>query len=91
MRQALDPVYTVPDPSGRDMKLNSLKTSVALKCIGLDNLITTNHRKSGKNKYDRKVTEPDVVTTRILYRVNGALGCFHTVKFSVTNFASCRM
>ena len=34
------------------------------------NLTTTNHRKSGESKYDRKVTELDVVTTRIRYHVN---------------------
>ena len=28
--QALDPVYTVPDPHGHDIKLNSSTTSVAL-------------------------------------------------------------
>ena len=53
--------------------------------IRLDNSITTNHRKSGKkvrvvksgksgkSKYDRKVTELDVVTTRIRYGVNRVL------------------
>ena len=39
----------------------------------LENFITTNHRKRDKSKYDRKLTELDVVTTRIQYRVNGAL------------------
>ncbi len=59
----LDPVYTVPDPHGHDIKLNSFKTSVALKSmIILQNLITTNHRKSGKSKDDLKLTELDVVT-----------------------------
>ena len=64
-------VYTVPDsPVGHDMKLNSFKRNVALKfMIRLDNLITTSHRKSGKIKYDRKLTELDVVTTRIRHRV----------------------
>ena len=38
--------------------------------IRLDNLITTNHRNSGKSKYDRKLTEFDVVATRIRYSVN---------------------
>ena len=67
-----DPVYTVPDPHGQDIKLNSFKTSVALKSmIILQNLITTNHRKSGKSKDDLKLTELDVVTVRIRYRVNG--------------------
>ena len=37
--------------------------------IILQNL-TTNQRKSGKSKYDRKLTKIDVVTTRIRYRVN---------------------
>ena len=38
--------------------------------ITLQNLKTTSHRKSGESKYDRKLTELDVVTTRIRYRVN---------------------
>ena len=43
--------------------LNSFKTSVALKSmIILQNLITTNHRKSSKSKDDLKLTELDVVT-----------------------------
>ena len=63
------PVHTVPDPHGHDIKLNSFKTSVALKSmIILQNLITTNHRKSGKSKDDLKLTELDVVTMRIRYR-----------------------
>ena len=69
---SLDPVYTVPDPHGHDIKLNSFKTSVALKSILiiLQNLITTNHRtESGKSKDDLKLTELDVVTMRIRYRV----------------------
>ena len=43
----LDPVYTVPDPQGHDIKLNTFKTSVTLKfMIILQNLLTkTNHRK----------------------------------------------
>ena len=41
--------------------------------IILQNLTTTNQRKSGKSKYDRKLTKFDVVTTRIRYRVNGIL------------------
>ena len=40
--------------------------------IILQNITTTNHRKSGERKYDSKLTELDVVTTRIRYRVNGA-------------------
>ena len=39
----------------------------------LENFITTIHRRSGKSKYDWKLTELDVVTTRIRYRVNRAL------------------
>ena len=39
--------------------------------IILLNLITTNHRKSGESKYDRKPFELDVVTRRIRYRVKG--------------------
>ena len=61
----------VPDPQGHDIKLNSLKTSVALKfMIILQSLITTDHRKGGESKYDRKLTELDVATTRIRCRVN---------------------
>ncbi len=53
-------------------QIDSFKTSVALKSmIILQNLITTNHRKSGKSKDDLKLTELDVVTMRIRYRVNG--------------------
>ena len=65
---------TTVDPYGHDINnyLKSLKTSVSLKfVIILQNLIKTNHRKSGKSKYDRKLTKLDVVTTRIRYRVNG--------------------
>ena len=73
-RTGLDLVYTVPYPQGHDIKLNTFKTSVALKfMIILQNLTTTNQRKSGKSKYDRKLTKFDVVTTRIRYRVNGIL------------------
>ena len=51
----LDPVYTVPDPHGHDIKLDSFKTSVAFKDIIIsENLITTGHRESGESKYDRK-------------------------------------
>ena len=64
----------VPDPHGHNIKLNSFKTSVALKSmIILQNLITTNHRKSGKSKDNLKLTELDVVTMRIRYRVNRVL------------------
>ena len=41
--------------------------------IILQDLTATNHRKSGKSKYDRKLTELDVVTTRIRYCVHGVL------------------
>ena len=41
--------------------------------IILPNLIKAYHRKSGKSKYDRKLTELDVETTRIRSRVNGVL------------------
>ena len=64
----------VRDPQGHDIKLNTFKTSVAFKImIILLNLTTTSHRKSGESKYDRKLTELDVVTTRIRYGVNGVL------------------
>ena len=67
----LDPVYTVPDPHGHDIKLNSFKTSLALRLmIVLQNLITTNHRRSVKSKYDCKLTELNVVTKQIRYHVN---------------------
>ena len=39
----------------------------------LHDLITTNHRKSGKREYDYNLPELDVVTMRIRYRVNGVL------------------
>ena len=41
--------------------------------IILQNLIKAYHRKSGKSKCDRKLTELDVGTTRIRSRVNGVL------------------
>ena len=52
-------------------KLNSFKTSVGLNfTIRLEDLITTNDINSGKCKYDRKLTELDVVTKLIrLYTV----------------------
>ena len=43
--------------------------------IILQNLIKTCHRKSGKSKCDRKVTELNVEITRIRSRVNGVLVC----------------
>ena len=59
-----DPVYTVPDPPGHDIKLHTFKTSVALKfMIILHNLTTTIQRKISESKYDRKLTKVDVVTT----------------------------
>ena len=69
-----DPVnYTVPDPQVYDIKLNTFKTCVARKfTIILQNWTTINERKSGKSKYDRKLTKLDVVTTWIRYRVNGS-------------------
>ncbi len=70
----LDPVYMVPDPNGHNIKLNSFKTIVALKSmIILQNSTTTNHRESGKSEDDLKLTELDVVTLQIRYRVNGVL------------------
>ena len=33
VREDLDPVYTVSDPHGHDIKLDSFKTSVAFKDI----------------------------------------------------------
>ena len=41
--------------------------------IILHNSITTNHGKNGETKYDRKLTELDIMTTRIWFRVNGVL------------------
>ena len=64
MRAVLEPVYlyTIPDPYGHDMKLKSLNTNVAHEYMTiLENFITTNHRQRGKSKYDRKLTELDVV------------------------------
>ena len=60
----LDPVYTVPDPQGHDIKLNTFKMSVALEfMIILQNLTTTNQRKSGEAGYIsvRKLTKLDIV------------------------------
>ena len=54
------------------MDLKSLKMSMTLKfVIILQNLIKAYHRKSGKSKYDRKLTELDVETTWIRSRANG--------------------
>ena len=66
----LDSVYTVPDPQGHDIKLNTFKTSVALKfMIVLQNLTTINRRNNGRVEYDRKSTKLGVVTARIRYCV----------------------
>ena len=70
--QKVRPVHTVPDPYAHHINLKSLQTSMTLKfVIILQNLIKMYHRKSGKSKYDRKLTELDVETTRIRSRVNG--------------------
>ena len=46
-----DPVYTVPDSQGHVIKLNTFNASLAFKfMIILQNVITTNHRKSGKSR-----------------------------------------
>ena len=67
-------MHTGTDPYGHHIKLESLKTSMTLKfVIILQNLIKAYHRKSGKSKYDRKLTELDVNTTRIRSRANGVL------------------
>ena len=62
--RGLDPVHTGPDPYGH-------QTAMTLKfVIILQNLIKAYHRKSGKSKYDRKLTELDVETTWIRSCVN---------------------
>ena len=49
-----------PDPYDHHINLKSFKTSMTLKfVIILQNLIKAYHRKSGKSKYDRKLTELD--------------------------------
>lgn len=64
-------VYNVPDPNGHDIELNSFETSVALEfMVILQNTMATNHRKSDKSKYDRKLPELDLVTMRIRYCIN---------------------
>ena len=76
LRAFLDPVHTGPDPYGHHIYINlkSLRTSMTLKfVIILQNLIKAYHKKSGKSKYDRKLTELDVGTSRIRSRVNGVL------------------
>ena len=63
----LDPVHTGPDPYGHHINLTSFKTSMTLKfVIILQDLIKTYHRKSGKSKCDRKVTELNVEITLAL-------------------------
>ena len=76
LRGVLGPVHTGSDPYGHHIiNLKSLKTCMTLKfVIILQNLIKVYHRKSGKSKYDRKLTELDVETTRIQSHVNGVLG-----------------
>ena len=67
-----DPVHTGPDPYGHHIKLTSFKTSMTLKfVIILQNFIKTYHRKSGKSRCDRKVTELNVEITRTRFRGNG--------------------
>ena len=72
LAKSSDPVHTGLDPYGHHINLTSFKTSMTLKfVIILQNLIKTYHRKSGKSKCDRKVTELNVEITRIRSRVNG--------------------
>ena len=67
-----DSAHTGPDSYGHHINLKSFKTSMTLKfVIILHHLIKAYHRKSGRSKYDRKLTELDVETTRIRSRVNG--------------------
>ena len=80
-----DPVHTGRDPYAHHINLKTIKTSMTLKfVIILQNLIKAYLRKSGKSKYDRKLTEIDVETTRIRSRVNGVSTEY---VFSVTNQA----
>ena len=47
------PLYTVPDMHDHNIKLSSFRMSVAFKfLIIFHNIITTNHRESGKSKCD---------------------------------------
>ena len=86
-RNLKGPVYTFSDQHGHDFKLDSLKTSVALKfMIIFKNLAATDHRKNGWSKYDHKLFELDVVTIcgsgacyHHLAQVN--LGCFPVIRF----------
>ena len=75
----LYPVYTVPDPHGHDIKLDSLKTSVAFKFMRISQNLITNRRESGKNYYDRKLPELHLVTMQIRHCVNGALLTSHSL------------
>ena len=53
-----DPVHKGSDPYGHHINLKSLKTIMTLKfVIILQNLIKACHRRSGKSKYDRKLTD----------------------------------
>ena len=75
----IDPVHRGPDLYGHHINLKSLKTSMTLKfVIILQNLIKAYHRKSDKSKYDLKLTELDVETTRIRSRVNGVINTLYT-------------
>ena len=59
-----------PDPYAHHINLKCLKTSMTLKfVIILQNSIKAYHRKSGKSKYDRKLTELGFETTRIRSRI----------------------
>ena len=76
----LYPVFTVPDPQGHDIKLDSLKTSVAFNFMRISqNLIKIIHREGGKNDYDCKLPELDVVTMQIRYCVNEVLLISHSL------------
>ena len=50
-----------------------MKTSVALKFRILQNLITTDHRKYGKSKYDLQTDRTQCRDHANRYRVNGVL------------------
>ena len=67
----LQPVYTVPDCHGLDLKLDSLKISVAFKTMIISlNLKATNHRESDVDKYYSNLTELEVVTNWVRYCEN---------------------
>ena len=68
----LDPIYTVLDSHGHNIKLNSSMTSVAftLKIVLQD---FTTSIKSSKSKYDRKLPEIKVITKQTRYYVNRVL------------------